>query len=73
MAQVIANARRVNPDIAVLQVSAETGEGMDAWLDWLRRELPSVASRREENVAALKQRVAELETELLSLRASLVK
>lgn len=71
--QVIANARRVNPDIAVLQVSAETGEGMDAWLDWLRRELASVASRREGNVAALKQRVAELETELLSLRASLGK
>ena len=71
MAQVIANARRVNPDITVLQVSAETGEGMDAWLDWLHGELASVASRREESVTALKKRVAELETQLLSLRASL--
>lgn len=31
----IANARRVNPAIGVLQVSATSGEGMDAWLDWL--------------------------------------
>ncbi|MEZ5599647.1 MAG: GTP-binding protein [Candidatus Competibacteraceae bacterium] len=25
-------ARRVNPDIRILQLSARTGEGMDAWL-----------------------------------------
>lgn len=31
----IANARRINPDIVVLQVSAETGEGMAVWGDWL--------------------------------------
>jgi hydrogenase nickel incorporation protein HypB len=35
----IAHAREVNPDIQVLQVSAETGQGMDAWYQWLRREL----------------------------------
>ena len=31
----IANARRVNPDIAVLHLSARTGEGMAAWLEWI--------------------------------------
>jgi hydrogenase nickel incorporation protein HypB len=31
----IAMARRVNPAIQVLQLSATTGEGLDAWLDWL--------------------------------------
>ena len=35
----VAHAREVNPDIQVFQVSAETGEGMDAWYQWLRREL----------------------------------
>jgi hydrogenase nickel incorporation protein HypB len=35
----IAFARAVNPDIEVLQVSAETGEGCEAWHQWLRREL----------------------------------
>lgn len=29
-------ARRVNPDIKILEVSAETGAGMDAWYQWLR-------------------------------------
>jgi hydrogenase nickel incorporation protein HypB len=31
----IANARRVNPAIAVIQVSASNGEGMERWLHWL--------------------------------------
>ena len=35
VAQCIAFAQRVNPDIEVLLVSARTGVGMDAWLDWL--------------------------------------
>jgi hydrogenase nickel incorporation protein HypB len=28
-------ARRVNPGIEVLLVSAKTGQGLDAWIDWL--------------------------------------
>ena len=32
----IANARRVNPGIRVLKVSATSGEGLPAWLDWIR-------------------------------------
>ena len=32
----IAYARQVNPDIEVFRVSAETGEGMPIWYDWLR-------------------------------------
>jgi hydrogenase nickel incorporation protein HypB len=34
----IENARAVNPDIAVLQVSARTGEGLDGWYGWLRQQ-----------------------------------
>jgi hydrogenase nickel incorporation protein HypB len=30
-----ANLRRVNPEIAILRVSARTGEGIAAWLAWL--------------------------------------
>lgn len=36
VALAIANARRVNPRLEVLQVSARSGEGFDAWLAWLR-------------------------------------
>ncbi len=34
--QCIGYARQINPSIEVLQVSAETGAGMQAWYDWLR-------------------------------------
>ena len=33
--RLVANARRVNPGIAVIQVSAVSGEGIDRWLQWL--------------------------------------
>ncbi len=50
----IENARRVNPDIEAMQVSAKTGEGFDAWRNWILRNL---ASTREQAFArALKHR-----------------
>jgi len=33
--------RKVTPDALLLQVSASTGDGMDAWYDWLRRRTPA--------------------------------
>ena len=30
-------ARAVNPNLEVLRISVRTGEGMEAWYDWLRR------------------------------------
>lgn len=38
-----ANLRRINPDITVLRVSSRTGEGMEAWLEWLRAGLRAKA------------------------------
>ena len=35
----IANARAVNPEIVVFQVSARNGEGLSDWHDWLRQEM----------------------------------
>ena len=42
----IANARRINPAIGVIRVSAKSGEGMDDWLGWLaaQRVLARVAA-----------------------------
>lgn len=31
----IAQARRIRPDLEVLRVSAETGEGLEAWIAWI--------------------------------------
>jgi hydrogenase nickel incorporation protein HypB len=57
---VIANARRVNPGIKVLKISATTGEGFDDWTNWLKatravamigRPGQAVASREESSTA----------------------
>jgi len=39
VARCIELARRVNPAIEIIQLSATTGEGMDAWLHWLDHEV----------------------------------
>ncbi len=31
------NARRVHPQMEILEVSSTTGEGLDAWMEWLRK------------------------------------
>ncbi len=59
----IAYARRVNPRLEVLQVSARTGEGMDAWLAWLDAAL-GLGGAADAEVEALRRRVAELEAQL---------
>ena len=43
VARCIAYAQRVNPGIEVLLVSARSGVGMDAWLDWLLDDARSPA------------------------------
>jgi hydrogenase accessory protein HypB len=57
----IANARKVNPDIVVLKVSARSGEGMADWLAW-------IAEGRRRTVAA---RIKALEAKLAAAKASL--
>jgi len=37
--QCIACARQINPEIEILQVSAQTGEGMPAWYNWIDARL----------------------------------
>ncbi len=50
-----ANARRVNPGIEVLRVSARSGEGFDAWLAWIEARvsalLPATGATGDEAVS----------------------
>lgn len=39
MDKVVEYAHRRNPKLEIFPVSAKTGEGMDAWCDWLRRQV----------------------------------
>ena len=32
-------AKRLNPDIQIIPICARTGEGIDAWADWLREQI----------------------------------
>jgi len=62
--QCIAYARQVNPRLEVLQLSAETGEGFDPWLDWLRAGVARARQQRVQSVGILQRRIAELEARL---------
>ena len=74
VARCIALARRVNPSIEILQLSATTGEGMDAWLHWLDHAMGAHHHHHDAPVseeAALRARVQQLEAELAKAKAAL--
>lgn len=54
-------ARRVNPEIGIVQVSARSGEGMEDWLNWIE-------ARRSERIRA---RIAALRDQLQALELML--
>jgi hydrogenase nickel incorporation protein HypB len=60
----IAFARRVNPQIRVIRVSATSGAGMGEWLDFLRDGLAGARAAKQETVDSLKRRITELEAQL---------
>jgi hydrogenase nickel incorporation protein HypB len=68
--EAIAHARRVNPQLEVLQVSATTGEGFAAWLGWIEAGLAKQGEKRQETVDALKRRIAALEAQVAQQQAS---
>jgi len=60
----IAYARRVNPQIRVIQLSATSGEGMGEWLAFLRDGIAQAHEAKAQTVASLKIRIAQLEAQL---------
>lgn len=71
----IENARRVNPAIEVLQLSATSGEGMTAWLDWILETLSNLQQPSRSAQATsdthrdqMAERIAALESELALLK-----
>ncbi len=64
VAACLANARRINPRIRIITVSATTGEGMEEWLAWIDEGVQAARTQRLDEVSRLQQRVAELEAQL---------
>ncbi|MFZ2124676.1 MAG: hydrogenase nickel incorporation protein HypB [Rhodoferax sp.] len=60
----IAYARRVNPGIKVIQLSATSGEGMGEWLAFLNEGIAQARAARQQTVADLQARIAQLEAQL---------
>jgi hydrogenase nickel incorporation protein HypB len=64
----LANARRIHPAIEIIQLSAMTGQGMDAWLAWIDRGAHAARQQRHDRVSALQRRVADLEAQVARLQ-----
>ena len=64
-----ANARRVNPHLTIFRVSASSGDGLSAWVSWIKSGLEAQRAKRVETVDSLKARVAELERQLEQTQA----
>lgn len=60
----IAYARRVNPEIRVIQLSATNSDGMDEWLAFLNEGIARAHAAKGQTVASLQARIAQLEAQL---------
>ncbi len=58
----IGHARRVNPQIRIIRISATRGEGMEEWLEFLRQGVADAGAARRETVEGLAPRIARMET-----------
>ena len=64
-----ANARRVNPHLTIFRVSASSGDGLSAWVSWIKSGLEEQRGKHTQTVDGLKARVAELERQLEQTQA----
>lgn len=39
--RIVANVRQLNPHVKIFSVSAQSGEGLEEWFDWLRSQVSS--------------------------------
>jgi len=60
----IGYARQVRPGLPAMRVSATTGAGLEAWVEWLLQGAAAATAARDRSVEALRRRVGELEAEL---------
>jgi len=62
-------ARRVNPDIAILSVSASTVQGMEEWIAWIREGALHAQQEKRESIDSLKRHIVDLEAQVAHLRS----
>ena len=52
-------ARRINPAIGVLRVSAKTGQGVGGWIEWIQHGMEGARAGRRKAVASPPQERVE--------------
>jgi hydrogenase nickel incorporation protein HypB len=62
--EAIGHARRVNPRIRVIRISATSGEGMQEWLDFLRQGVADAGAARRETVERFEPPIARAQTQV---------
>lgn len=65
-------AKRINPNIKVLELSAKTGVGMDLWIQWLLDEMQLNQVRKSDNFVSIRS-IEDLERRRLTLESDLKK
>ena len=70
-AKCVAYARRVNPGIRVIELSATTGQGMAEGLAWIGEGAEAARTARRSSLDGLMARLAELEAEIVALGSRL--
>jgi hydrogenase nickel incorporation protein HypB len=71
VAKCVEYARRVNPGIRVIELSATRGQGMREWLEWIEQGTRAASAAQPEAVDALKARLAEFEAQVAALKGML--
>jgi len=67
--QCVENARRINPSIAIMNVSARTGEGLADWLAWIERGAANARARAANGV--LERQLETLEEQAVEMKGLL--
>jgi hydrogenase nickel incorporation protein HypB len=70
LAACLANARRVNPAIEIIETSATSDQGMQRWLAWITEGARHARQRRLDRVAALQRQLSELGAQVTRLRSA---
>lgn len=46
--QIVVNVRQMNPHVTIIAVSAKTGEGLEAWFDWVRFHIYQLSTAQQQ-------------------------
>ncbi len=46
--RIVANVRQMNPHVTIIAVSAKTGEGLEAWFDWVRFQIHQLSTAQQQ-------------------------